>query len=61
MLSFASELQALLQDPDVPREIDPEAIDAYLAYGYVPAPLSAFRGVRKLPPAHLLVFQDGSL
>lgn len=60
-LSFASELHALIQDPDVSREIDPEAIDAYLAYGYVPAPLSAFCGVHKLPPAHLLVFQGGAL
>jgi asparagine synthase (glutamine-hydrolysing) len=60
-LSFASELGALTQDPEVPREVDHEAIDAYLAYGYVPAPMSAFRGVRKLPPAHLLVYQDGTL
>jgi asparagine synthase (glutamine-hydrolysing) len=61
VLSFASELRALTQDPEVPREIDPEAIDAYLAYGYVPAPLSIFRDVRKLPPAHQLVFENGAL
>lgn len=61
VLSFASELQALLQDPGVTREVDPEAIDAYLAYGYVPAPGSIFRGVAKLPPAHRLVYQEGSL
>jgi asparagine synthase (glutamine-hydrolysing) len=61
VLSFASELRALLQDPGVPREVDPEAIDAYLAYGYVPAPGSIFRGVSKLPPAHRLVYQEGSL
>jgi asparagine synthase (glutamine-hydrolysing) len=61
VLSFASELQALLQDHEVPREFSHEAIDAYLTYGYVPAPLSAFRGVRKLPPAHYLAFQDGAL
>jgi len=60
-LSFASELQALLQDPAVPRQVDPEAIDAYLAYGYVPAPGSIFRGVAKLPPAHRLVYEDGAL
>jgi asparagine synthase (glutamine-hydrolysing) len=60
-LSFASELRALLQDPAVPREVDPAAIDAYLAYGYVPAPGSVFRGVAKLPPAHRLVFEDGAL
>jgi asparagine synthase (glutamine-hydrolysing) len=61
VLSFASELRALLQDRDIRREIDPEAIDAYLAYGYIPAPLSAFRGVHKLPPAHLLIYQEGAL
>jgi asparagine synthase (glutamine-hydrolysing) len=60
VLSFASELNALLQDPTVPREIDPDAVDAFLAYGYIPAPLSIFRGVRKLPPAHFLVFENGS-
>ncbi|HMB52747.1 MAG TPA: asparagine synthase (glutamine-hydrolyzing), partial [Thermoanaerobaculia bacterium] len=61
VLSFASELRALLADPAVPREVDPAAIDAYLAYGYVPAPISAFRGVYKLPPAHTLVFERGAL
>ncbi len=61
VLSFASELQALIQDPEVPREIDRAAIDAYLAYGYVPAPMSIFRDVRKLPPAHRLVYQEGAL
>lgn len=60
-LGFASELQALIQNPDVPRNIDPEAIDAYLAYGYIPAPMSIFRDVHKLPPAHRLVYQGGAL
>jgi asparagine synthase (glutamine-hydrolysing) len=60
-LSFASEMQALLQDPAVPRDIDLAAIDAYLAYGYVPAPMSAYQAVRKLPPAHMLVYQEGAM
>jgi len=59
-LSFASELAALMQDPEVPREIDHHALDAYLAFGYVPAPLSAFSAVRKLSPASTLVYRDGS-
>jgi asparagine synthase (glutamine-hydrolysing) len=58
-LSFASEMGALLQNPDIPREIDLESIDAYLAYGYVPAPRSILRAVHKLPPAHTLVVRDG--
>jgi len=58
-LSFASELQALLEDETVSREVDPAAVDSYLAYGYVPAPATAFRAVGKLPPAHTLVWRDG--
>jgi asparagine synthase (glutamine-hydrolysing) len=61
VLSFASELRALIEDPEVPRDLDCEAIDAYLAYGYVPGPMSIYRGVRKLPPAHRLVFQEGAI
>lgn len=60
-ISFASELGALLQDPSVDRRVDPQAIDCYLTYGYIPAPLSIFAGVRKLPPAHTLTLADGRL
>jgi asparagine synthase (glutamine-hydrolysing) len=60
-ISFASELGALLQDDTIPREVDPAAIDAFLAYGYVPAPLSIFRAVKKLPPAHTLVLEGGEI
>jgi asparagine synthase (glutamine-hydrolysing) len=55
-LAFASELKALFADPAMPREVDPEALDHYLAYGYVPGSLCMVRGVRKLPPAHSLWF-----
>lgn len=58
-LSFASELGALLQDERVPRDADHQALDAYLAYRWVPAPMTAFRAVRKLPPGSTLVFEDG--
>jgi asparagine synthase (glutamine-hydrolysing) len=51
---FASELQGLLADPQVPREVNLAAVDAYLTLGYVPAPDTGFRAVRKLPPAHWL-------
>lgn len=46
---FASELSALLRHPDVDRTVDPAAVAKYFAYGYVPAPLTLRRGVRKLP------------
>ena len=60
VLSFASEMGALLQDAEIPREVDPAAVDQYLALGYVPAPLTALLGVRKLPAAHTLVVKDGA-
>src|SRR5207249_3242374 len=53
---FASELQGLLAHPGLRRAADPEAIDAYLSFGYVPAPRTAFGGVAKLPPGHLLTW-----
>jgi asparagine synthase (glutamine-hydrolysing) len=52
---FASELKALLLDPSVPREIDEAALADYLTFQYVPSPGAIWKGVRKLPPAHLLV------
>jgi asparagine synthase (glutamine-hydrolysing) len=58
-LWFGSEARALLQDPEVPRDPDLDAIDAFLHLGYVPDPQSAFAALRKLPPAHRLVWQDG--
>jgi asparagine synthase (glutamine-hydrolysing) len=53
-VAFASEIQLLLEDQGVGREWSPEAIDAYLALGYVPAPLTAYRRISKLEPAQLL-------
>jgi len=55
---FASELQGILVDPGVSREVDSDAIDAYLSWGYVPAPATAFRSIRKLPPAHWLTLEQ---
>jgi asparagine synthase (glutamine-hydrolysing) len=53
-LMFASELRAL------PRgEVDPDALEAFLAFNSVPAPFSIFAGTYKLPAGHLLVWQDG--
>jgi len=60
-LVFASELKALLVHPDVETEIDPTAIDSYFTLGYVPDPLSVFRGVHKLPPGHYLTFANGEV
>lgn len=59
MISFASELWALLADGEISREVDPAAIDRFFTYTYVPSPFSAFRAVRKLPPASLLRWRAG--
>lgn len=56
VLRFASELKALLADPALPRRIDPEALDCYLAMGYVPGERCMLHGFNKLPPAHALLF-----
>lgn len=54
-LRFASEMKALLAHSAVRREIDHEALCDYLTLGYVLAPKTIVRGIRKLPPAHYLV------
>ena len=54
---FSSELKALLADPSVSRSIDPEALDFFLAYGYVPRDNCILRGARKLPQGHALLWR----
>jgi asparagine synthase (glutamine-hydrolysing) len=58
---FATELRALFRDPGVTRDWCPAAIDTYLALGYVPAPLTPYRRVSKLEPAHLIVVEGRRL
>jgi asparagine synthase (glutamine-hydrolysing) len=50
--SFASELPALMENESIPRELNHEALDLYLTYGYVPAPATVYAAVHKLEPAH---------
>jgi len=58
---FGSEFTALLVHPSVSRDVDRRAIFHYLTYGYVPGEWSAFRSIRKLPPAHTLTWQGGQV
>jgi asparagine synthase (glutamine-hydrolysing) len=58
-LIFGSEFQALLKHPSISREVDYEAIDSYLSYLCVPAPLTAFKSIRKLEPGHWLRWKGG--
>jgi asparagine synthase (glutamine-hydrolysing) len=60
-LTFASELKAMLGQPGFSREIDPRAVAAYLAFNSIPAPLTIFKGARKLPPGHLLTWEGGEV
>lgn len=53
---FASELKALLLNSELPRLIDPNALDCYLAMGYIPGDQCIFHGYKKVPPAHALSF-----
>ncbi|MFF5248254.1 asparagine synthase (glutamine-hydrolyzing) [Streptosporangium sp. NPDC000095] len=58
-LRFASELKALVRDPNRRGEIDPVALHHYLTFQYVPAPWSIFEEIGKLPPGSTLVWQEG--
>ncbi|HUP24289.1 MAG TPA: asparagine synthase (glutamine-hydrolyzing) [Thermoanaerobaculia bacterium] len=57
-LAFASEIKALQEVPGVPSEVDPEALDLYLSLRFVPGPRTLFRGIQKLQPGHLLVWDE---
>ncbi len=56
---FGSEIKALLQHPDLKREIEPLAVEEYFAYGYIPDPRTILCHVYKLPPAHTLTLRRG--
>lgn len=56
---FGSELKCLLEHPEVAREKNPTALDAYLTFGYIPEPLSIFRGIHKLEAGCSIVFERG--
>lgn len=59
VLVFASEPKAILALPGTGRVVDPQALADYVAWGYVPDPLSIYRGIAKLPPAHYLLYENG--
>ena len=58
-LFFGSEAKCLLANPEIDRDLDPVALDHYLAYHYTPRDRAIFRGMRKLPAGHFLKVQDG--
>ena len=60
-LIFGSEFSALLLHPDVSRDIQPEALDYYLSFMCIPAPLTAYKAIRKLEPGHWLRWRNGEI
>jgi asparagine synthase (glutamine-hydrolysing) len=60
-VSFASELKALLRQPGFSRDIDPEALESFLAFNSIPSPLTIFKEARKLPAGHVLVAERGDV
>lgn len=59
LLLFASELKGLLASGLIAPDLDPVALETYLTLGFVPAPLTLLDGVRKLPPGHRIVVENG--
>ncbi len=59
-LIFGSELKALRQHPDLPRDMAPEAVEDYFAFGYVPEPRTIYAGAHKLPAGHHLLVRRGA-
>jgi asparagine synthase (glutamine-hydrolysing) len=60
-IAFASEMKAILEVPNVSREIDLEAVSDYFSYLYIPAPKSIFKHIRKVLPGHYVVVSDAGI
>jgi len=58
---FATHLKTLLAIPEIKREINPEGLNLFLKYSYIPSPWTIFRGIKKLPAGHLLTFKKGKV
>ena len=57
--AFASEIKALLAIPSIRRAVDLAALDQYLSFLWTPDPKTIFEGIKKLPPAHYLIYRNG--
>jgi asparagine synthase (glutamine-hydrolysing) len=58
---FGSELKSILKVKDIPKRIDLTALDNFLTFEYIPAPLSIFEDIKKLPPGHTLILKNNSI
>ena len=60
-LLFASEMKAILADPEVGREVEPSMVDRFLSFNYTPGEETFFRNIHKLQPGHYMVVHQGEL
>jgi asparagine synthase (glutamine-hydrolysing) len=60
-LAWASEIRPLLQLPDISRELDFQALDLYLGLQYIPSPWTIYKDIRKLPPGHRMIVENGQI
>lgn len=58
---FGSEIKCLLQHPAVRTDLDHQAVYNYFTLGYIPAPRSVYRDIKKLPPASRLIVENGTI
>ena len=58
---FASEIKAIFANPDIPRELDLQALDQIFTFWVTLPPRTAFRNISQLPPGHSLIFRDGEI
>ncbi len=61
VLIFASELKSIVSHPEVSKELDITALSHYFTYGYVPAPMSIFKNIKKISPANYLSFSQNDI
>lgn len=63
VLSFASELKGLIENPQIDKSLDYTSLDCLLAYGFIPGELCIYKNIKKLPPAHILSYdiKNGSI
>jgi len=59
--AFASEIKALLADPDIPRELNPRGLANFLSFGHAVAPDTIYRDIYKLLPGHYLIAQESGI
>ena len=60
-LWFCSEIKSMLMDRSVEREVDLSSLDYFLTFAYIPSPQTMFKGIKKLPPATMLICERGRI